>query len=92
MAPFHGWGSTAWRLQSHYKKKGDSFLVTNKSPKISGTHLIDIEKIRGWVDLGVTQWLWTRDLRIENPAISNQGQALALKVAYILKIFWTPGW
>ena len=26
-----------------------------------GTHFIDLGRMKGWVDLGATQWFWTRD-------------------------------
>ena len=28
----------------------------NKFPEIPGTHLINLGKIKGWVDFGATQW------------------------------------
>ena len=37
--------------------RGGSLLFTNKSPEISCTHFIDLEKMKGCVDLGATQWL-----------------------------------
>ena len=40
---------------------GDSLLFTNKFPEICGTHFIDLERMKGWVDLGATQWFWTQD-------------------------------
>ena len=39
--------------------QGDSLLFTNKSSEIRGTHLIDLERMKGWVDIGATQWFWT---------------------------------
>ena len=53
MAPFHGWGSTASRLQP---LRGGSLLLTTKFPAISGTHFTDLGRMKGWVDLGATQW------------------------------------
>ena len=43
-APFHGWGSTASRLEP---LRGGSLLFTNKSPEISGTHFIDLRRMKG---------------------------------------------
>ena len=40
MAPFYGWGSTASRLQSHYE-----------FPGVPGTQMIDLGRMKGWVDL-----------------------------------------
>ena len=48
--------------------RGGSLLFTTEFPEIPGTHLIDLGRMKGWVDLRATQWLWTRDLWIGNPA------------------------
>ena len=56
MAPFYGWGSTALRLEP---LRGGNLLFTNKFPEILGTHSIDLGRMKGWVDLGATQWIWT---------------------------------
>ena len=47
---------------------GGSLLFTTKFPEIPGTHFIDLGRMKGWVDLGATQWFWTRNLWIGNPA------------------------
>ena len=65
MAPFYGWGSTASRLVSF---RGGCLLFTTKFPNISGTHFIDLGRMKGWVDLGAKQWFWTRNPWIGNPA------------------------
>ena len=39
----------------------DSLLFTIKCPEISGTHLINLGRMKGWVNLGATQWFWTQD-------------------------------
>ena len=44
MAPFHGWGSTALRLEP---LRGGSLLFTTKSPEISGTHFIHLGRMKG---------------------------------------------
>ena len=44
MAPFYGWGSTASRLEP---LGGESLLFTTKSPEISGTHFIDLGRMKG---------------------------------------------
>ena len=46
----------------------DSLLVPTKYRKIPDTDLIDIGSIKGWLSLGATQWFWTRDPEIGNPA------------------------
>ena len=55
MAPFYGWGSTASRLEP---LQGGSLLFTNKFPEIPGTHFIDHERRKGWVNLGATQFIY----------------------------------
>ena len=53
MAPFYGWGSTASGL---VPLRGGSLLFTTMFPDIPGTHFIDLGMMKGWVDLGATQW------------------------------------
>ena len=53
MAAFHGWGSTASRVEP---LRGGSLHLTIKFPEILGTHFIDLGKMKGRVDLGATQW------------------------------------
>ena len=65
MTPFYGWGSTGMRLQSHYEVT--IYFYTIKSPEIPVTYLIDLRRMKGWVDLGATQWF-----RIWDPWIGNQ--------------------
>ena len=35
---------------------GDSLIFTTNSPGGASTHLIDLERMKGGVDLGATQW------------------------------------
>ena len=65
MVSFYGWGSAASRLEP---LRGGSLLFTTKYPEISGTHFTDLGRMKGWVDLGATQWFWTRNPWIGNPA------------------------
>ena len=53
VAPFYGWGSTASKLEL---LRGGSLLFTTKFPEISGTHFTNLRRMKGRVDLGVTQW------------------------------------
>ena len=39
---------------SHFEEAVD-FL------EIHGTHFLDLGRMKGWFDLGATQWFWTRD-------------------------------
>ena len=44
MIRFYGWGLTASRLQP---LRGGSLLFTTKFPKMSDTHVIDLERMKG---------------------------------------------
>ena len=46
MSPFHGWGSTASRLEP---LRGGSILFTTKFPETSGTQFIELRRMKGWV-------------------------------------------
>ena len=65
MAPFYGWGSIVWKLKNHW---GNSWLATTKFRRVPGTHFINLEKMKDWVDLEATEWFWTQDSWIGNPA------------------------
>ena len=86
MAPFYGWGSTASRLEPLW---GDSLLFTTKFPEISGTQSIDLGRMKDWVDHEATQWFWTWDPWIGNPAPCFHQQIVqefAIYVCFFLKI------
>ena len=53
MAPFYGWGSTSLRLEALQE---GSLLFTTKFPEIPSTHFINLRRMKGWVNLGATQW------------------------------------
>ena len=44
MAPFYGWGSPASRLE---RLRGGSLLFTTKSPEITGTHFMNLKRMKG---------------------------------------------
>ena len=46
----------------------DSLPFTTKFPEVLDTHLIDLERMKDWVDLEATHWFWTRNSWIGNPA------------------------
>ena len=56
--------------------RGGSLLFTTKSPEIPGTHLINFRRMKGWVDLRVTQWFWTWVPSIGNPVLSSTTRPL----------------
>ena len=51
--------------------RGDSLLFTAKFPENPGTHLINLGRMKGWVDLGGTQWFWTQDPWIEIQCLNH---------------------
>ena len=55
MAPFCRWGSTSQGYRAE-PLGGDRLLLTTQSQGVSGTNLIDLERIKGWVDLGATHY------------------------------------
>ena len=65
--PFLWMGFNCLRLKP---LRGGSLLFTIQFPQIPGTHFIDFRRMKGWVNLAATQWFWTRDSWIGNPAPS----------------------
>ena len=53
-----------------------SLFFTTTSPEFPGTHFINLRRMKGWVDLGATQWFWTWDSWIENLLPKNFSMAL----------------
>ena len=45
----------------------DSLLFTTQFPGFPGTHLINLGRMKDWVNLGATKWYWTWDPWIGNP-------------------------
>ena len=43
-------------LKTTEPMQGDNLLFTTKSPAIPGTHFINLERMKGWSDLGTTQF------------------------------------
>ena len=85
MAPFYRWGSTASRLEPLW---GRSLLFATKSPEIPGTHFIDLRRMKGWVDLGATQWFWTQDPWIRNPMQKPWIFAFFEEFVLYCEVFW----
>ena len=48
--------------------RGDNLLFTTRCLGGPSTHLIDLRKMKCWVDLRATQWFWTQDPWIGNQA------------------------
>ena len=69
MAPFYGRGSTASRLDP---LRGGSLLFTTKYPGITGTHFINLGRVKGCVNLGATQRILNKGpLDWESSALTN---------------------
>ena len=64
MAPFR-----FYSLKSTEPLQRGSLLFFTQFRKIPGTHLINLGRMKGWLDLGATRWFWTQDHWIGNPAI-----------------------
>ena len=56
MAIFYGWDSCL-KVKATKPLQGGSLLFTTKIPEIPGTHLINLGRMKNWVDLEATQWL-----------------------------------
>ena len=69
MAPIYGWSWTTSRLQL---LPGGNWLFTTKSPEISGTHLIDLGRMKDWVNQGPPSG-FEHGTQIGNPAPSGWG-------------------
>ena len=65
MVPFYGWGLTVSRLEPLW---GGGLLYNTKFPEIPGTHFINLGRVKGWFDLGATEWFWPWESWIGNPA------------------------
>ena len=53
MAPFYGNENC---LRATERLRGGSLLFTTIFPEIPGTHLINLGKMKSWVNLGATHW------------------------------------
>ena len=73
-------------LKATQPLRGGNLLLITKFPEVPCTHLIDLGRMKGWVDLGVNQWFSTRNPCIGNPAPWPLGQQ-AFIVLYFLIIF-----
>ena len=49
-------------LKAKEPLRRDSLFFTARSPGVPGTHLTDLGRMKGWVDLGTTKWFWTQPL------------------------------
>ena len=77
LAIFHGRGLTASRLEP---LQGGNLLFTIKFLEIPGTHLIDLGRMKAWVDLRATQWFWTRDPGVGIQHLIHQTTAPSAKI------------
>lgn len=56
MTPFYALGSTASRLQSHYK---EVVYIYQYIPRSFGTHLVDLRRMKSLVYYGASKWFVT---------------------------------
>ena len=69
MAPFYGRGSTASRLDP---LRGGSFLFTTKYPGITGTHFINLGRVKGCANLRAIQRILNKGpMDWESSALTN---------------------
>ena len=66
--------------------RGDKLLFTAWSPGLPGTHLLNFRRMKGWADLGATQWFWTWDPWIGNPALWPLGHC-SFRLSHLLFIY-----
>ena len=38
-----------------------SLLFTTQAQRVPGTHLINLERMKGWAEFGAAHWFWSRD-------------------------------
>ena len=81
MTLFHGWGSVTSCLVEPLQ--GASLLFTTMFPEIPGTHLILLRRMKGWVNLGATQWFHIQNPWIRNPAPKPLGHCSINHVVFV---------
>ena len=64
--------------------------TTFKFPEFSGPHLINLGRMKGWVDLGVTKWFWTGDPWIGKlaPYIPTKTKRRIFLKCFDKNLFW----
>ena len=62
--PFLWMGSNCLKVRATSR----SLLLTTNFPEIPGTHFIKLGRMKGCVNLEATQWFWTQNRWIGNPA------------------------
>ena len=60
-------------LKTTHPLRGYTLLFTFPFPRVPGTHLTDLRRMKGWVSLEATQRYWT-----QNPLIGNPWESSAL--------------
>ena len=68
MAPFFMDEVHLLQGSSHFEEVAYFLPFGIQFPEFPGTHFIDLGRMKGWVDFGATQWFWSRDPSIGNPA------------------------
>ena len=59
------WGPFLWMgfncFQATEPLRGGSLLFTTQAQRVPGTHLINLERMKGWAEFGAAHWFWSRD-------------------------------
>ena len=93
MVPFYGWGLIVWKLKNH---EGDRLLATTKSPRVPGTHFINLRwKTNSpwshWVVLNPGLLDWESSVLTSRPLLQLQIQRLYIQTLIIcLAKLWDP--
>ena len=88
MAPFYEWGSTASRLEPLCEGRS---LYSTKFPEIPGTHFINLRMMKGWVDLGVTQWFSAcSSIDLHSNLVNNVFASVHYRGFNMKLLFFTP--
>ena len=68
-------------LKTSEQQWGGSLFLTTKSPGVPGTHLIDLRRIKGWINLAAT--LWNKEIHCLYNIQKMHFLSLFLKMSHI---------
>ena len=68
-------------LKASEQQWGGSLFLTTKSPGVPGTHLIDLRRIKGWINLAAT--LWNKEIHCLYNIQKMHFLSLFLKMSHI---------
>ena len=68
MAPFYGWGPTVSNGSTgSVATTRRKFIFYHSFPRSSWYSIDGLRRMKGWLDLGATEWFTTREPWIGNP-------------------------